>query len=526
MINEQLANKRQNTDQKLIIINKLFKKLLNIYKYKFPKELLLYHLTDFAKLKLFKQVILELIINHVHIKNSWASLKQQIKSIDSTCKIIPLLKQYILNILLSINTITTKDKRRLIFYVNQWLTNFTKQQPQLIWLLFNDQNIIEIEQNFLIGIKNFLAELIKNNGYCDIKTKAQNIFIFGENIATTKNNIIYKNNIMQLIKYVPNNIKYQVPILFISPCTNKYYILDLSTKKSLIKWLTEQGFIVYIIDWLNPSFSEIDNNFKDYIINGSVLAIKMISVLQNTKNIHLAGYCMGGAILSCTLSYVQQLNIANILSATYLMAPVDLAGFKTLHKESLDKLSKAIDKIGYLDGKLLCTAFHLIHTNELIWPYFINHYLLNKPINDFAALYWYSDPINLPANMYNFYMQEICFKNNLRYANKIIINNIKIDLTTINTPIFSVAGEYDPISDWQLVYNSMTIYNKSKNKQFILVRGGHVSSLLASPKDKHNSYKINNTNTINQDASSWYNNAIEIQDSWWNCWKEWLQKLN
>lgn len=525
MINEQLTNKQQDIKSQLTNINKLFKDLLNIYQYQFPKELILYELIDCTKLQVFKQLILELTNNHVELQSEWNKFKQQIKLITSLPELKDTIKKSILHIVTNTKKLKDRDKRKIIFYANQSLNYTLKQQPEIIDCLLNGKIITNIEKTFLLKIKQFLINLINDNGYFNIAPQAKHAFIIGNNIATTKNNIVYSNNIMQLIKYTPHDIKHikhKTPILFIPPCANKYYILDLSPKNSLIKWLLQEGFIVYVIDWLNPNSCYKTATFADYIVHGTAQAINIIAD-QDTPAVHLAGYCMGGTILSITLSYVEQLKKVNILSATYIMTATDFNSFKTVRKTSLDQLSEAINKIGYLDGRILSTIFHIINPNELMLPYFINHYLLNKPLSNFDAIYWYSEPVNLPANMYNFYIREICFNNNLCDANKIIINNIKINLTSIQTPIFFIAGEYDPISDWRLIYESMQIYSKSKNRKFILVQGGHISSLLASPDNNNNSYKINDALNINkQDATNWYNNSIQIQESWWSYWKNWL----
>ena len=532
-----LSSVEYDIKRNILIISKLFKKLLAIYRYKFPTKLLAHFVPkiDFIKINLFKELILALIKQPTHITKLQAEFYKEyltiyyLKSSNSSEIIYILLKKYWLKILDPITTIQPRNKRKLIFYVNNWLKSLIKQK--FLFSEFTPTNIKNIQKNLLIGIEHCLNDLIINEGYIDIKTKASTTFNIGKNLAITKGTVIYQNDLMELIQYFPiTSTVYNTPLLFIPPCINKYYIVDLSENNSLVKWLVSKGFTVYMISWINPDKSLANTTFSDYIINGSLQAINIINKINPSAKIHLAGYCMGGTILSCTLAYMQQVNDYRALSATHFMSPLDFSNLKNLNENSISKLENSINNTGYLDGRLLCTVFNIIHVNELVWPYIIKYYFLNKPLKDFDALFWNSDPVNLPAAMYIFYLRTICFQNKLHQPNSIIINGVPIDLNKITVPVFFVAGEQDPISNWQITYESIKIYSSSCNQQFVLVMSGHVIGLINKPTDYTCSYRAYNSNTTNNilttNATVWFEHSTEYSGSWWPTWLNWLININ
>ena len=532
-------SKKHKFKETILTISKLFNELLVIYKYKFSTELLQLFVPriDIIKIELFKEVILALIKEHSHINKLQTDFHKEyltmysLKPTNSPEITYLLLKKYWLKILEPIITIERQNKRKLIFYGNNWLTSLSKQKDLFANSELNPNTIKTIIDNLLPNIKNFLNDLIVNNGYVDIKTNNSNTFVVGKNLATTKGQIIYQNNIMELIQYFPTTLTtYKAPILFVPPCINKYYILDLSPNNSIVKWLVNQGFTVYMISWINPDAAMSDTTFSDYIINGSLQAINYITKTNKSPAIHLAGYCMGGTILSCTLSYMQKTNDPRILSASHFMSLLDFSNFKDLNEHSLNLLEKFTNKTGYLSGRLLSMAFNIVHANELIWPYFINYYLLNKPLTMFDALYWNCDPINLPAAMYNFYLRSICLQNKLRQPNAIEINGVTIELNKVTVPIFSVAAEQDRISQWEVVYEGFKLYTTSCNQQFVLSTSGHVMGLINSPTDHKCSYKTSSYSTTNNpspnNAMDWLENSTEYSGSWWTCWVNWLTNID
>ena len=429
-----------------------------------------------------------------------------------------------------ITNLEQQKKQNLILYVNNWL-DYLKQQS----LLLTNHEIIHetintLGKNLLNGVKNCLHDLVINNGYFNIKTNDLEAFTIGKNLATTPGKIVYQNDLMELIRYSHTTEQvYKTPILIIPPCINKYYILDLSNKNSLVQWLVNQGFVVYMISWNNPGAECANKEFSDYVINGSLKAVDVITKINSCPQIHAVGYCIGGTLLSCMLSYMEQLKDPRILSATHFMSLLDFSNLGDvslfINEKTLNLADKLMDKKGYFDGRLLSMVFNALRPNDLIWPYFINNYLLDKPLQAFDILYWNSDPTNLPANMYKFYLRNMCLKNLLCKPNGVNINGISIDLNKVTTPVFSVAGIKDHITPWQSVYAGTQLYGGSS--QFILSSSGHVKGLINPPSDNKYSFKINIINKkIPKNPQNWLKNSTEHSGSWWNYWKNWLTKLS
>lgn len=526
----------ENFEKSIIVISELFTKLVDIYQHKFNKDLLLLLApnVDLIKINLFKKIILETIKNpkNMHtVYNDFFDEFFKIQSSNNQQEIICLLlKKYWIQIVNKASTIEYRDQRKLIFYFNNWLNYLCHQKNLIIDTNSTTNNMKTAKKNLLAGIKNFLANLIVHQGYIDIKLNHDPYkFKVGTNLASSKGTVIYKNDLIELIEYEPitSNI-FQIPMLFIPSCINKYYILDLSNNNSLVKWLMKQGFLVYMISWVNPDLSLANNTFSDYVM--SILqAINIITNNIGYNKVHLAGYCMGGTMLTCILSYMQKINDLRISSATHFMSLIDFSNFRNLNTDRLNTLENHINKTGYLDGKLLSMTFNVVHSNELIWPYFINYYLLKKSLSNFDALYWNCDPINLPASMYNFYLRYICVQNKLCQPNTININGINIDPSLVNIPILCVAGEQDHISPWEAAYKSLSIYKNSTNKAFLLANGGHISGLVSPQHSKNCSYKYLSkqiNDFIANDPNDWLKQTSKYLGSWWPFWTNWLKNID
>lgn len=531
-----------NLKKNIVKISQLFNKLLAIYKSQFSNDVLwlVVPSIDIVKINLFKNAIVEILKDYLYIKKLHHDffddfIKEYLLLYSYGSKscsdlVCLLLKKYWLKSLDHINTMECRDKRKLTLYFNNWLNNLAKQENLLINSQFELNNILMIKNNFFIIIKKWLNDLIINKGYLDIKFHNNSSFKIGDNLAASPGTVIYKNELMELIQYSPTTLQvFKVPLLFVPPCINKYYILDLSSNNSLVKWMVNQGFTVYMISWINPTASLAHKTFADYIINGPLQALDVIADIIQVKKFHLAGYCMGGTMLSCVLSYIQQTKKFKIMSATHFMSLINFANFKNLNQDYLNKLEIMNNKTGYMAGKLLSMAFNIVHANELVWPYFVNYYLFNQSLDKFDTLYWNCDSINLPAGMYNFYVRNICFENKLCQTNAITINGVAIDISKVTAPIFFVAGEQDHISPWEISYSSLRLYSSSVNKQFILAAGGHVNGLINCPTNAKYSYKCIDKTQINElianDIHLWINNTNTYAGSWWPCWLDWLKKI-
>ena len=276
-----------------------------------------------------------------------------------------------------------------------------------------------------------------------------------------------------------------------------------------------------MISWVNPDQSLAKKDWKNYLLEGPIAAIDTISKLTNTPGIHLAGYCIGGTLLACTLAYMQNRDNHPIISATYFNTLLDFTNPGELkyflHKEQLETLISIINKEGYLDGKLLDLAFNLLRPYNLIGKSFINKYLLEETKNS-DLLFWNADPTNLPKKMAAYYLKNIFFKNILKNNNGITLNKHKINLKSITTPSFVVASKKDHIVPWESSYESMHLC--PADKTFILAESGHVTGIINPPAA--NKYSFTSNRCIYASSKEWLETANESSGSWWPYWKKWL----
>lgn len=434
----------------------------------------------------------------------------------------------------SLETVDRKTRQQLHFYVKNILnffspSNYLWTNPDVI------QKTIETKgENLLLGYKNFLHDLVLNKGHLNIRTTDLSAFELGKNIAVTPGKIIYQNDLMQLIQYLPSTeTVFNTPILFIPPWINKYYVLDLSPKNSLVKWLVNQGFTVYMISWVNPSKKHSHIEFSDYMTEGPLSALDIITKSAKVLSVHMVGYCIGGTLLGTTLAYMQKHNDDRAKSATYFMSLLDFSNPGELgvffDKSQLEILEKSMEQVGYLNGRLLEKAFNTLRPNDLIWPYFINQYLLGNTPRAFDLLYWNSDSTNLPYKMYWFYLKNMYLKNLLKKPNRIKLKNTPINLGDIKTPSLFIASKTDHISLWRSVYHSACL--TGGKVQFILSDSGHVRGVVNPPstENKYN-FRTNEslgvTEPLPRKPSEWLKKVTEHQGSWWPYWAEWLKSLD
>lgn len=443
-----------------------------------------------------------------------------------------LVRKYSLRLLYSLDNIDRKTRQQLHFYIINFLnffapTNYLWTNPEVI-----ESIIASGGTNLLNGLKNYLEDLVNNNGKLNIRMTDLNAYKVGENLAITPGKVIYQNDLIQLIQYAPTTANvYKTPILFTPPWINKYYVLDLSPKNSLVKWLVAQGFTVFMISWVNPNEKLANKTFDDYMLEGPLSALDVIVKETKVDSVHMVGYCIGGTLLASTLAYMAAKEDKRAKTATFFMSlvnfsnPGEIGVF--LDEPQVDALEQVMQHKGYLNGRLLEITFNMLRPNDLIWPYFIHNYLLGKPSKPFDVLYWNSDSSNQPYKMYNFYLRNMYLKNKLKIPGGISLNGVPIDLKKITTPAFFIASETDHITLWRSVFSGIHLFGGKC--EFILSDSGHVRAVV-NPPEKNNKYgfkvntEFNNATDFKTKPSNWVKNATRREDSWWPYWVEWILK--
>lgn len=417
--------------------------------------------------------------------------------------------------------------KRLRFFFKQYLNalspaNFLHSNPQII-----AETIKTSGKNLLKGLHNLLSDIEVGSPQLNIKMTDTEAFKLGENIAITPGKVIFRNQMMELIQYTPQTTQVKsVPLLMIPPWINKYYILDLSPENSLIHYLVDKGITVFIISWVNPDSSFAKKSLYDYLKLGPKTAIDTIKKQLNVKQVNTLGFCIGGTLLSMLLAYNKVHKDNSISSATFLAAMIDFSDPGEIgifvDEEQIQQLEDEMDKLGYLSGKTMASSFTSLRANDLIWSFFIKHYLNGNTPVPFDILYWNSDSTNMPAKMHSQYLRQMYLHNNLIKPNKIKLNNTPINVHTINTPVFFLSTNKDHIAPWKTTFTGYQIMKGPK--RFVLGGSGHIAGIINPEGSKKYGYYTNNHHM--ESAEDWMKHAKEHEGSWWPEWLKWLKSYS
>ena len=419
--------------------------------------------------------------------------------------------------------------RRLNFIIKQFLdsiapNNFPSTNPEVI------QEFLDTSGRSIInGLDNLLRDIDNSKQSFQIKTNDYSKFALGVNIATSEGKVVYQNKTMQLIHYKPLSDKYySIPILIVSPFINKYYIMDLEPENSFIKWLLEQNHNVFLISWVNPDESLAQQNFVDYMLEGPIAALDYLSNKLNISQVNAIGYCIGGTLLATTLAYMKATNDQRIKAASFLTTLIDFADAGELSifvdDHFVNEISRYMETSGgYLDGSDMATMFNLLRSNDMIWPFYINNYLLGREPFPFNLLYWNSDSIRIPMELHLFYLRNMYRDNLLKVPGGLNLNGQSIDVSKIDIPCFAMATKADHIVPWHNAFHSAKLFSGSTT--FVLSDSGHVAGVINHPNKNKYCY-WSNPNSLKQceDPNQWLNQAEETSGSWWIYWQEWAKK--
>jgi polyhydroxyalkanoate synthase len=418
-----------------------------------------------------------------------------------------------------------RNARRVRFFVRQYLDalspdNFFQTNPQLI-----AETLQSHGENLLLGLKNFLADIDSGSGRLIMKMTDTEAFTVGANIATTPGDVIFRNDLMELIQYKAQTQKVQqIPLLIIPPWINKYYILDLQPENSLIAWLVQQGITVFVISWVNPDARHADKGLDNYLMEGPIAALDVIQQQLQVKEVNALGFCIGGTLLSMLLAYHKAKQQTLIHSATFLAALIDFSDpgdiVVFIDEEQIRRIEERMQTTGYLEGHFMASSFNALRASDLIWSFFIKHYLRGLPHLPFDLLYWNADTTNMPAKMHSQYLRRMYLHNDLIKPGKIRLNRTPIDISKIDVPSFFVATQKDHIAPWQSVYAGFQ--QLQGEKRFLLGGSGHIAGIAIPPgSEKYGFYRNLH---ITLDAEEWLKQAQFEKGSWWPEWFTWLQK--
>ncbi len=419
-----------------------------------------------------------------------------------------------------------KAKARIRFAVQQWIdaaapSNFMALNPEA------QRKALETKGE---SISQGLQQLWHDIQQGHVSQTDESVFEVGKNVATTEGAVVYENDMFQLLEYKPLTAKvHEKPFLFVPPCINKYYILDLQPDNSIIRYTVAQGHRVFVVSWRNPDASTAGKTWDDYVEHGVIRAIRAIQQITGQDKLNALGFCVGGTILSTALAVLAARGEQPVASLTLLTTLLDFSNTGVLDlfiDETGVRLremtigEKAPNGPGLLNGKELATTFSFLRPNDLVWNYVVGNYLKGEAPPPFDLLYWNSDSTNLPGPMFCWYLRNTYLENKLRVPGALTVCGEKVDLSRIEAPVYLYGSREDHIVPWESAYTSTQLL--SGPKRYVLGASGHIAGVINPPQKKKRSFWTNEQ--LVADANQWLETSTEHPGSWWTDWSDWLKQ--
>jgi polyhydroxyalkanoate synthase len=381
------------------------------------------------------------------------------------------------------------------------------------------------------GYSNWMRDLRERNGL--VATVDRERFKVGVNVAATPGRVVHRNRLLELIQYTPSTTQvHQIPIVFIPPWINKFYILDLAPERSMIAWLRDQGFRVFTVSWRNPDASMQDLGFEDYAIHGALDAIEAARSIAGTEAVHAVGFCIGGTALASLMAWLSaddQLDdrgqrTSPVAHWTLFNTLVDFSNPGELaHFTSPSAVACAetlMEREGYLDGSITETVFRLLRPDSLIWHHAVRNYLYGDTPSQSDVLYWNSDSTRLTKRMLTFYLREFYLNNALVSERRLTLAGRTIQLETIEQPLYVVGCVQDHITPWTETFRIRE--HLPASICFTLSSEGHIAGILNPPSAKSKRQFWSDDVPPGTEASDWLAAQACQRGSWWPHWAEWL----
>ncbi|MFM9849512.1 MAG: PHA/PHB synthase family protein [Hyphomicrobiaceae bacterium] len=419
-----------------------------------------------------------------------------------------------------------RTRLRATYYLRQLLSalspsNFPMTNPEVV-----RETIASNGENLVRGMQQLLADMGKSGDLLKISQTDVSAFEVGKNLAITPGKIVWQNDVLQLIQYTPTTDKvHEIPILIVPPWINKFYILDLTPPKSLIKYVVSQGFTVFVVSWVNPDERLAHKTFEDYMKEGILSATDAVLRETGAAKTNILGYCVGGTLLASTLAYNAARGEDPYVSATFLAAQADFTKAGDLALFIDDAQLKALEEMmaerGYLDGSRMATVFNMLRPRDLIWPYIVNNYMLGKKPFPFDLLFWNQDSTRMPAANHNFYLRQFYHENKLAKG-QMSIGGVRLDLKKVKLPIYELATREDHIAPARSVYISSGLFGGPV--EYVLAGSGHIAGVVNPPPeaDKKPKYQYWTNSSRAPTLEDWIASAKETPGSWWPHWTKWL----
>ncbi|MEL7099603.1 MAG: class I poly(R)-hydroxyalkanoic acid synthase [Pseudomonadota bacterium] len=417
-----------------------------------------------------------------------------------------------------------EEKRRLKYFTQQIIdmmspTNFLATNPDAL-----EKAVATEGQSLIDGLENLISDLEANNGELIVRLADESAFQLGENIGATAGKVVYRNRMIELIQYEPTTEKqHDIPLIVFPPWINKFYILDLKPENSLVKWITDQGYTLFVVSWINPDAGYRDVGMEDYIDDGYLAAIREAKAICGTKQVNAIGYCIAGTTLALTLSLLKQRGDTSIKSATFFTALTDFSDqgefSPFLENDFVDGIEAEVAEKGILPSVIMARTFSFLRSNDLVYGPAIRSYMMGETPPAFDLLYWNGDGANLPAKMAVQYLRGLCQDNKLADGGFELMDT-RLHLEEVDVPLCAIACETDHIAAWKDSYRGVQQMG-SKDKTFIMTQSGHIAGIVNPPSKKKYGHYTNED--LGLDYNDWLEGADFHEGSWWPRWEKWLR---
>jgi polyhydroxyalkanoate synthase len=374
------------------------------------------------------------------------------------------------------------------------------------------------------GMNAYLDDLAHNGGMP--RQVETNAFTLGVTIAATPGRIVFRNELIELIAYEPQQAAvHAIPLLCSPPWINKYYVMDLAPNRSFIEWAVRHGHTTFAISYRNPDASLRDLGMDDYLRLGLLAAMDAVARITGKPQVNLAALCLGGTLTLLVLAYLAARGEGDrVASATLTNTLVDFGDPGELgvftDEATIARLEERMNQRGYLEADEMARTFDWLRSNDLIWSYVVNNWFLGKSPPAFDLLAWNADATRMPAVMHSQYLRSCYLHNLIAQPGRFAVAGVPIDLGSIRTPLYVLAAENDHIAPWRSAYRTVNLVG-SDDLQFTLTNAGHIAGIVNPPGNKKSVHWTNERVDATEDADAWFARARRYPGTWWEDWAVW-----
>ena len=424
----------------------------------------------------------------------------------------------------SVEDVDPRTKRRAEFFTKLLTdafspSNFLASNPVALKAMAETNG-----ESLVKGMQNFAADLERGMGKLKISQADYGKFVVGENVATAPGQVVWRDELFELIQFdAATDQQRAVPLLIFPPWINKFYIMDLQPENSLIRWLSAQGFTVFVCSWVNPDKDKAAFGFDDYLDKGIYRAVEKVLEQTGSKTVTTVGYCIGGTLMGAALGHMAEKNDGRVAATTFFAAQHDFAEAGDLllftDEHWLEQVEQQMDAAGgVLPGAAMAETFNALRANDLIWSFFVSNYLMGKSPAAFDLLFWNADQTRMPKKLHMDYLRSMYGQNRLAKG-EFEIGGVTVDLSKVKIPLYFQASREDHIAPMNSVYRSAKAFSNAA-VTLTLAGSGHIAGVINPPSA--NKYQHWTNAALPATLAEWQAGAAEHPGSWWNHWADWL----